>query len=219
MLFQTAIDFQIIILIICHTDSFLSLSSGSLKTFPCRVPHKRLIWVFPLQGGELRQHKAGGDPTSSSAPGRDMGPSTKSSPALPGHSAGCQQCQGVTAHDSSAGWAPPAFAETFWNLEIPKELSCSSGFLCPCPHRKFQVNPSLQDRGRHQLCSSPAADMEGFPVELSVTDLFTISFAMPLKCAKQDQEFFPRICTDKRCNLKRLNSVYLQPKTNQEEIK
>lgn len=168
-------------------------------------------------GGELRQHKAGGDPASSSVPGRDTGPSTKSSTAR----ALCSlsAVPGVTAHDSSAGWAPPAFAETFWNLEIPKELSCSSGFLCPCPHRNLQVNPSLQDRRRHQLCSSPAADMEGFPVELSVTDLFTISLAMPLKCAKQDQEFFPRICTDERCNLKRLSSVYFQPKTNQEEIK
>lgn len=60
-MFQIAIDFQIIILIICHPASFLWLSSGSLKTFPCRAPHKRLIFSVSIGGGELRQHNAGGD--------------------------------------------------------------------------------------------------------------------------------------------------------------
>lgn len=79
-MFQIAIDFQIIILIICHPASFLWLSSGSLKTFPCRAPHKRLIFSVSIGGGELRQHNAGGDSTSSSAPGRDTGPSRMSCP-------------------------------------------------------------------------------------------------------------------------------------------
>lgn len=162
--------------------------------------------MFPLEGGELGQHKAGGDPASSSASGRDMAPTTMSSRevSLP------QGCQGTLQIVSSLGRnllesGEPKRAQLL--LRVPVSLSTLA-----------QKAPDEPQPSELRGTSSAPAPLLLTLKELSVTDLFTIPLAMPFKCAKQDQGFFPRICTDRRCNLKRLNSVYFQPRTNQEEI-
>lgn len=91
-----------------------------------------------------------------------------------------------------------------WKLKSADGLGCSSPsgitrVLSTSGQKLQQIYPGLPDCRRQQLYSNPgSADNEGLPVKLSITITF---FILPFKYAKQEQDFFPSICMDRRCNL------------------